>query len=464
MFKHYNQFSASKAWSFTSLLTIVLPVLLLLAFLAQQLASLDSSGWSHGFSHPLEGWDHLVTMLAVGIWAAQMRGKAIWILPLVFVSVMSLGGIAGAAGLSIPSVEGIILLSCAVFSVLITRKIRFSTQINVLIVGFFAFFHGFAHGQEISASASLVSYTLGFMLATLLLHGAGILVAKLIVLSIVSMMTLLTANISQASNADSRLGFQDYKQTSTFTDVFKLFHSEQRTQQCQQTFASPPLAAIPQATGNYQAFSITEQYYTVSPNLEQSFALNAKLDRLVVLAAYSAQKRVFLMDINRIMCRFNAYFPDINNSPGTCLHSSGVGLTSPPELFVTPDFSRLTSSFSPQYFLIDAPVAQLTPLYFARPHLTSTLHAFDAQFVRAAELLMHAHFAAYNLNSECTKPLCLIDSEPMSYALLATNSLAVALSLKVSAYADIFQNHLLTDPPLLAVVKPPPISYLNLLA
>ena len=139
---------------------------------------------SSGFSHPLEGWDHIVTMLGVGIWAAQLRGKAIWLLPTTFVGVMSLGGISGAAKyLAVPSAEILILLSCLVFSVLILRKVRFDIKINMLIVAFFAFFHGYAHGQEISASASLISYTAGFMLATLLLHGAGILVVKVILLS-----------------------------------------------------------------------------------------------------------------------------------------------------------------------------------------------------------------------------------------------------------------------------------------
>jgi urease accessory protein len=138
-----------------------------------------------GFSHPLEGWDHIVTMLGVGIWAAQLRGKAIWLLPTTFVGVMSLGGISGAAKyLAVPSAEILIILSCLVFSILIIRKVRFDIKVNVLIVAFFAFFHGYAHGQEISASASLISYTLGFMIATLLLHGAGILMAKVILLSI----------------------------------------------------------------------------------------------------------------------------------------------------------------------------------------------------------------------------------------------------------------------------------------
>jgi len=121
------------------LLSFGLPFLLVVIFAGFQFIDLDSIGWSHGFSHPLSGWDHLVTMLAVGIWAAQLRGQAVWMLPLAFVGVMSLGGLAGAAGLAIPSVEGIILLSCAVFGVLITRKIRFSAKINVMIVAFFCF-------------------------------------------------------------------------------------------------------------------------------------------------------------------------------------------------------------------------------------------------------------------------------------------------------------------------------------
>lgn len=117
-------------------LSIGLPVMLLMAFFGLQLIDFDGFGWREGFSHPLTGWDHLVTMLAVGIWAAQLRGRAIWMLPLAFVGVMSLGGLAGSMGISIPSVEGLILLSCAVFSVLITRKVRFNTKNNAMIVAF----------------------------------------------------------------------------------------------------------------------------------------------------------------------------------------------------------------------------------------------------------------------------------------------------------------------------------------
>ena len=166
------------------LISLVLFTLLSLSFIKIPTILLAvNSDWIHGFHHPLQGWDHLLTMIAVGIWAAQLRGQAVWLLPLTFVSVMSLGGLAGAASFAVPSVEIMILLSGLVFSVFIVRKVRFTTRINILIVAFFAFFHGYVHGQEISASASLISYTLGFVFATSLLHGAGIATARLMALS-----------------------------------------------------------------------------------------------------------------------------------------------------------------------------------------------------------------------------------------------------------------------------------------
>ncbi|MGZ5577665.1 MAG: TonB-dependent receptor domain-containing protein [Methylobacter sp.] len=151
------------------------------AFVQAHTGSNAMDGWADGFNHPLHGWDHLLTMLAVGIWAAQLRGRTIWQLPLAFVGVMSLGGFAGLTGLHISGVETMILLSVLVFVVLIINKIRFRASVSLLIVGFFAFFHGYAHGQEMPASASLLSFALGFMLATLLLHGAGILTARLVI-------------------------------------------------------------------------------------------------------------------------------------------------------------------------------------------------------------------------------------------------------------------------------------------
>ncbi len=194
---------------------------------------------SSGFSHPLEGWDHLVTMLAVGIWAAQLRGKAIWLLPMTFVSVMSLGGISGAVKyLAVPSAEILIVLSCLVFSILIIRKVRFDTKINVLIVAFFAFFHGYAHGAEISASASLISYTLGFMVATLLLHGAGILVAKVILLFITFFITQ-TLNVVVPTESARTV-------TASYLQIAEKTFEQRETQSVEKPPAimSPPIYAI----------------------------------------------------------------------------------------------------------------------------------------------------------------------------------------------------------------------------
>ena len=176
--KHKETLFWFNAQSYLLLLCLFVVVSLPLFKISTVLFSLNSD-WYHGFAHPLQGWDHILTMIAVGIWAAQIRGQAIWLLPATFVSVMSFGGLVGVASLVIPTVEVIILLSGLVFSVFIVRKVKFTTQLNVFIVAFFAFFHGYAHGQEISASASLLSYTLGFVFATLLLHCAGIATLRL---------------------------------------------------------------------------------------------------------------------------------------------------------------------------------------------------------------------------------------------------------------------------------------------
>ena len=201
-------------------LTLALGLVLVLGvMLFNNLVSVDVNGWSSGFTHPLHGGDHFLTMLAVGIWAAQLRGKAIWLLPLTFVGVMSLGGLAGAAGLFIPSAELIILLSGLVFSIFIVRKIRFSSQTNVIIVAFFAFFHGFAHGQEISTSASLISYTLGFMVATLLLHGAGILIVRLLVI----IFALFISHLAYAQSSVNNLLVKAPVQTTQANNTHEFF-------------------------------------------------------------------------------------------------------------------------------------------------------------------------------------------------------------------------------------------------
>ena len=344
--------SDTKHKPYRLVLSIVLPIVLVLAFVCKQFINLDSIGWSNGFNHPLTGWDHLLTMLAVGIWAAQLRGQAIWMLPLAFVGVMSLGGLAGAAGLSIPSVEGVILLSCAVFSVLITRKVRFSAKINVLIVAFFAFFHGFAHGQEISTSASLISYTLGFMLATLLLHGAGILVAKLVVLSVTCLLTVMfssaalaktfAANIDDHINPTTKTSQQttpDWQASDLsayeYLDLALLkqnLPSDHGTRHRSKITDPPDSTAqflrsgLPDAVVRARLQSSSEQL-KAQPNNHDLFAKPAAVDAGVDEFTLWALTPGYC---NNNGLDFKTCFPDINHTPGKHLLSNGVGLTSPP--------------------------------------------------------------------------------------------------------------------------------------
>lgn len=319
-----------------------LPLLSLLVFLGAQIINFDSLGWSSGFSHPWIGWDHLVTMLAVGIWAAQLRGQAIWMLPLAFVGVMGLGGVAGAEGFSIPHVEGIILLSCAVFGVLITRKVRFSTKVNVLIVAFFAFFHGFAHGHEISASASLISYVLGFMLATLLLHGAGILVAKLVVFAVTFMLTMMFSNAALAK-ADDVL--YDAKIKPPAIDMMHIA-ADTGYQFAGVTITGGTLVAVGGSgagkdcgAADLMVRSDHAAVFKASPLNSHNARIKACSDSQGMTANRVSYPTPLtwrddeLSDdglTNQTGSSFKHYFPDINHTPGSHFSSNGVGLNSPP--------------------------------------------------------------------------------------------------------------------------------------
>ena len=134
----------------------------------------DSHGFHDGFLHPFTGWDHLLAMIAVGLWAAQHRGRALWLIPLSFVGVMLLGGILGVAGAWMPGAEAGIAISVLVLGGLVASMTRFTPSLSMAVVAFFALFHGYAHGHEMPAAASALPFSLGFVLATALLHGAGI--------------------------------------------------------------------------------------------------------------------------------------------------------------------------------------------------------------------------------------------------------------------------------------------------
>jgi hydrogenase/urease accessory protein HupE len=143
-------------------------------------AGMATNGWHDGFDHPLHGWDHLLVMIAVGWWAAQQRGRAVWLIPLTFVAVMTVGGIVGASGIALPGVELAIMLSIAVFAALVARKAHLRLSVSMWLVAFFAFFHGFAHGAEMPGSANMVMFGFGFVVATLLLHATGLAVGRLV--------------------------------------------------------------------------------------------------------------------------------------------------------------------------------------------------------------------------------------------------------------------------------------------
>ena len=134
----------------------------------------DAHGFVHGFMHPLTGLDHILAMATVGILAWQLGGRAIWAVPAAFVSVMALGGAVGVMGIEIPFVELGIALSVAVLGAAVALRIKAPLALAVGLVGFFAIFHGYAHGAEIPENAGGLEYGIGFMIGTTLLHIAGL--------------------------------------------------------------------------------------------------------------------------------------------------------------------------------------------------------------------------------------------------------------------------------------------------
>src|SRR5262245_54949389 len=154
----------SKAFKFTARVWLVLCLVFFFPIMAQaHSAGTHVNGLQDGFNHPLHGWDHLLAMFAVGLWAARQHGRMVWLMPLTFVGVMSIGGLAGAVGVALPGAEMMILLSVIVFGGLVFRRKQFRPRVSLLVVVFFAFFHGLAHGQEMPASASLTSFACGFV-------------------------------------------------------------------------------------------------------------------------------------------------------------------------------------------------------------------------------------------------------------------------------------------------------------
>lgn len=134
----------------------------------------DAGGFLIGFQHPVSGWDHVLAMLAVGLWGAQLGAPAVWILPVVFPMMMAMGGMLGLMGIPLPGVEAGIAISAVVLGFMVLTEARLKIQLAMVIVAFFAIFHGHAHGTELPAGQSGLLYSIGFVAATGCLHGAGI--------------------------------------------------------------------------------------------------------------------------------------------------------------------------------------------------------------------------------------------------------------------------------------------------
>jgi urease accessory protein len=135
--------------------------------------------WAHpghvaGFLHPFTGLDHLLAMVSVGLWAAQLGGRWRWAVPLAFVGSMALGGALGFAGLHLHFVEPMIAASVLVLGLAVSLRVKMKWPALVL-VGAFAVFHGVAHGAEMPPEASKLVYAVGFIAATALLHAIGVL-------------------------------------------------------------------------------------------------------------------------------------------------------------------------------------------------------------------------------------------------------------------------------------------------
>lgn len=134
----------------------------------------DTHGFIHGLMHPISGVDHILAMVAVGLFAAHLGGRALWLVPASFVTVMAFAGVAGAAGIPIPFVETGIALSVIALGLMVAFEIQLPTAAAMVLVGFFAIFHGHAHGAELPEGSSGLAYGAGFMMATASLHALGV--------------------------------------------------------------------------------------------------------------------------------------------------------------------------------------------------------------------------------------------------------------------------------------------------
>ncbi len=134
----------------------------------------EAKGFLTGFKHPISGLDHVLAMVAVGLWGAQLGSPAIWLLPVAFPMVMAFGGMLGLMGVPLPGVEYGIAASAILLGAAVMFEVRPPLALAAVLVAFFAIFHGHAHGTELPPGESGLLYSIGFVIATGCLHGVGI--------------------------------------------------------------------------------------------------------------------------------------------------------------------------------------------------------------------------------------------------------------------------------------------------
>jgi urease accessory protein len=171
--------SKSQSLGLAALAVGVFSILTAPAALAHSQAGV-AGGFTSGFAHPIFGFDHLVAMVAVGLWGAQLGRPAIWILPIAFPAVMAVGGLIGVAGYPLPLVEIGIAASSLVLGLAVAFAANVPLVVAGLVVAIFAIFHGHAHGVELPDAANPLAYGVGFVLATGLLHLCGIVIGLLV--------------------------------------------------------------------------------------------------------------------------------------------------------------------------------------------------------------------------------------------------------------------------------------------
>ena len=136
----------------------------------------QAGGFFIGLHHPWSGFDHVLAMVAVGIWGAQLGNPALWVLPITFPIIMSFGAMMGLLTIAVPGIEAGIAISAIVLGLMVMGEMRLHLAIATIMVGIFAIFHGHAHGTELPPGQSGLLYSMGFVIATGLLHGCGILI------------------------------------------------------------------------------------------------------------------------------------------------------------------------------------------------------------------------------------------------------------------------------------------------